>query len=225
MEFVYVVRRRDFFSGDWPQGFTPASAAAAHDVLGAFAQRGFFVERREAERCADWKQLIPYCVLTRGEEVYAVRRLAAGSEGRLHGRWSIGLGGHVGPEDLGAGDSAETFLGRALRRELDEELAMPVASPAAFLGVVNDDRTEVGQVHVGLVHRVEVRATVVVREISKMEGGFRNLVELAHLWQDPTRFESWSRIVLAELFFGRESVHQSRSTSQRDDRREDSRDG
>lgn len=209
VEQVFVVRRREFFGGDWPQGF---SAWDAHDepLLDRLFASGFFVDRPEAEQNPEWKQLIPYCVLRRQGQVFCVQRKAAQTETRLHHLLSIGIGGHVNPGLPTA--TADGFFAAALQQELDEELAFfatggpdaeAVATPARprLCGLLNDDATEVGRVHCGLVYALDLPApsptapVVRVREVSKMAGGFRHLAELEGLWQDPARFESWSRIL------------------------------
>lgn len=209
VEQVFVVRRSAFFGGDWPQGFTPIEAAG-NDLLASFRRQGFFVDRPAAEQNPEWKQLIPYCVLRRPGQVFCVQRKSAQTETRLHHLLSIGIGGHVNP---GApATAAEAFFGAALDQELQEELAFyahggPCAPEATnpctpeLCGLLNDDGTEVGRVHCGLVYTIDLPApsaaapVVRVREVSKMAGGFRHLAELQLLWQDPARFESWSRIL------------------------------
>ena len=57
-----------------------------------------FLPRSAAERDPDFKQLIPYAALRHRDKVFAYRR-GGGAETRLHGRWSIGIGGHVNPAD------------------------------------------------------------------------------------------------------------------------------
>lgn len=209
VEQVFVVRRRDFFGGDWPQGFS-ACANDGEPLLDRFLAEGFFVDRPEAEQNSEWKQWIPYCVLRRPGQVFCVQRKAAQTETRLHHLLSIGIGGHVNP-GLPT-DSAKGFFAAALRQELDEELAFfatggpeapSIECPVAprLCGLLNDDATEVGRVHCGLVYALDLPApspaapVVRVREVSKMAGGFRHLAELEGLWQDPARFESWSRIL------------------------------
>jgi predicted NUDIX family phosphoesterase len=204
MEQVFAVRRADFFAGRWPQGFVALSADEGAELLARFEQQGFFAERPAAEENPAWKQLIPYCVLARAEQLFCVERQRTQGERRLHGLLSIGLGGHVNPED-GRG---EGLLYRALRRELDEELDIDwtrACGPAALLGLLNDDGNAVGQVHAGLVFRLDFPATepgapgcdpVSIRETTAMQGCFRHLVDSHGLWQDPARFESWSRILL-----------------------------
>lgn len=206
-EQVFAVRRADFFAGDWPQGFLALADGTASTLLQEFAARGSFLDRQAAEADPAWKQLIPYCVLQRGEEIFTVQRKRGSTEARLHDLLSIGLGGHVNPEPGLPADGPGRFAA-ALRRELDEELDLRLATPRdpTFLGLLNDDSNAVGSVHAGLVYRLQLRPmaalrspseSVAVREISKLAGGFRHLVELDNLWQDPNRFESWSRILFA----------------------------
>lgn len=212
MSEVFVVDRAAFFGGDWPQGFTPLAGAAAADLLARAAGAGRFVDRPTAERTPAWKQWIPYCVLVSRapgaaayDGVFLVRRTNGQTEARLHGAWSIGLGGHVEPADgAPAGDGA-AFFAAALARELAEELALggQELPPATFLGLLNDDSTEVGRVHAGLVYRVELPCDakeaarrVAVGETGKMAGGFTLLVEFARVWQTPSPFETWSSLLV-----------------------------
>ena len=203
-EQVFVVERSDFFSGNWPQGYVPLGDDAAR-LLAEFGRRGFFVDRPAAEKNPQWKQLIPYCVLRKPGQIFCVERKKAQTESRLHNLMSIGIGGHVNPQVVAPEQDGAAFLSAALQQELDEELFLPVAasnehaSSPKLLGLLNDDATEVGSVHVGLVYAIDFAddrdANVAVREVSKMAGGFRHLAELANLWQDPARFESWSRML------------------------------
>jgi len=204
MEQVFVVRRADFFRGRWPQGFVPLGTGRAARLVEELEARGWFAAREQAERNPDWKQLIPYCAVTYRNEVFCVERLAQQGEARMHGRLSIGLGGHVNPRD----GLAKGLVARALQRELGEELALPEGPlPAAQpIGVLNDDSQPVGRVHFGLVHRLEIpenrpdlRAQLGIRETRKMRGGFRGLAGSPDLWQDESRLESWSQLLLGEL--------------------------
>lgn len=207
-ERVLVVPRAAYFGGAWPQGFVPLAAGEARSLAEEWSRNGRFVERPAAEQDPSLKQPIPYCMLTCGSDVFVVRRRKKGTEDRLHGLYSIGLGGHVGPEDGEEGDP--DLIARGLQRELCEELCgvERLAPQAQLLGMLNDDSNRVGEVHVGLVYRLEVPTThqrvetepVGIREISKLEGGFRRLVEFKDLWQNPGRFETWSVLVLEAVF-------------------------
>jgi predicted NUDIX family phosphoesterase len=223
---VHVVDRAAFFGGDWPQGFTPIGAGEADEFLARALARGRFVDRPTAERTPAWKQWIPYCVLRCGAPdwdrsapadrgVLLVQRTRGQSETRLHGSWSIGLGGHVEPLDLGPGRDGATFFADSLRRELTEELRfgdLPLPAPR-LLGLINDDSTEVGSVHAGLAYVLDLplpvataRARVGIGEISKMRGGFTHLVGCAELWQNPAQFETWSQLLIRAGVIGHSAL-------------------
>lgn len=221
MARVLVADRAALFGGTWPQGFVPLDGAAAERFLADAARRSRFEDRPAAECNPAWKQWIPYCVIRRVQravpggtaapaDVFHVCRTKGQSEARLHGLWSIGLGGHVEPEDAphghtGGGVPPATFAA-GLARELTEELVLAGTehlAPPRFAGVLNDDRSAVGQVHAGLVYLWDLELprgaavdSVRIREISKMRGGFGSLVEFRDLWQDPARFESWSQFLV-----------------------------
>ncbi len=225
MQQVFVVDRASFFDGAWPQGFLPLAGVAATDFLDRARAQGRFAERPRAERTPAWKQWIPYCVLRCRQQsapanegirpaaaalsgILSVQRTKGQGEARLHGSWSIGLGGHVEPADLAVDPVPERgadFFQRSLGRELREELALAAPLPEPrFVGLLNDDHTQVGQVHAGLVYVCDLvadleasRRLCKVGEISKMRGGFGSLVEFGELWQDPARFESWSQFLVA----------------------------
>jgi predicted NUDIX family phosphoesterase len=211
IERVLVVRRADFFGGTWPQGFLALQPEEAARLVARFTTSGRFVDRPAAESDPSLKQPIPYCVVRRGDELLTVRRRRAGTEERLHGLYSVGLGGHVGPEDGPEGDP--NLLLRGMLRELSEEVhgLRPHASRARLVGLLNDDSNPVGEVHVGLVYHLTLpepatpstppgTEEIQIREISKLQGGFRRLVEIQDLWQDPGRFETWSHLVLEAIF-------------------------
>jgi predicted NUDIX family phosphoesterase len=195
---VLVVDRAALFGGDWPQGFVALDAAAAADFCALLERQARFEPRALAERTPAWKQPIPYCAVRRGpDQLFCVERLPTHGETRLHGRLSIGIGGHVEPVD----GSPDGILARATLRELHEELVVPMRPAPRLVGLLNDDSDEVGSVHVGLVHLVELPATtpddaVRVREISKLRGGFRGLAGPESLWHDSARLESWSALLL-----------------------------
>ena len=59
----------------------------------------WFGPRALLERNSSFRQIIPYIVLVDDGQVVAYERAERGSEARLHGMLSIGMGGHVGLED------------------------------------------------------------------------------------------------------------------------------
>jgi predicted NUDIX family phosphoesterase len=151
-----------------------------------------YAPRDEMERDPAWKQLIPYLVLRDGDRYFLMRRTKAGADSRLHDRWSIGVGGHLNPGDAG--------LVGGLRREWHEELAAdfePVFEPVALL---NDDTTEVGAVHLGIVVVADAAGRPVrVRETDKLAGAFATAPEVVAVRDD---LETWSRLVFDALEAG-----------------------
>ena len=157
--------------------------------IAAIEAAALFVPRRAAEADRTHKQVIPYVVVRDGPRVYLMRRTRAGADERLHDRYTIGVGGHVGPADGG--------IAGGLRREWEEELDAPFEPSFELVGLLNDDTTDVGTVHVGLVYVVEAAGRqVTIRETDKLAGSF---VQLAEALAVRDGMETWSAIVLDEL--------------------------
>jgi len=171
-------------------GIRPAGEAQLADLI---RRRGDFRPRSLMESDESWKQVIPYPVLRDGPSWFLMRRTKAGGDARLHDRWSIGVGGHVNPADGGLdGD-----LGTALRREWLEELAVDFVPDFRFVGLLNDDTTPVGRVHLGLVYEADAAGrAVAIREIEKLTGAFVPSAEVAAVAED---LETWSRIAFEFL--------------------------
>jgi predicted NUDIX family phosphoesterase len=166
-------------------GIRRVGEAAVADLIRGHAE---FRPRQAMEIDPAWKQLIPYPILRDGPRWFLMRRTRAGRDARLHDRFSIGVGGHVNPEDGGLdGD-----LSRALRREWTEELAVDFVPELRFIGLLNDDTTEVGAVHLGLVYACDAAGRAVsIRETDKLSGGFVETHEVAAV---ADRLETWSRL-------------------------------
>ena len=165
------------------------------ELLELITKKRVFLPRAEAERDSAHRQIIPYVALTRGGEVFATRRLKSGTEARLHGLISLGIGGHI--DKIRDGDDAGTVM-RALRRELSEEVDAPGAdlSKLRFCGFINDDSNEVGSVHLGLFCTLEVAGDVAVRETEKLSGHWIAREALPAL---AAEMETWSALVVPEL--------------------------
>lgn len=155
-----------------------------------------FMPRARAEDDPNFKQLIPYVVLRSGDQIFHYRRGKKGSEARLHALRSIGVGGHINPVDEQG--NFDGVFSAALLRELNEEVELPPGPPRLTpLGLINDDSTPVGQVHLGVVHVLDLSAPVVrAREAALAGAGFDTPAEL---WKDRDAFETWSRFTLERL--------------------------
>ncbi len=116
----------------------------------------YWQSRQTVETDAGYKQLVPYVVLQDPSGARTAAYQRQGRETRLHGLWSIGIGGHINPSDrLGTPETLEMLLENGMRRELQEELDCAAENfELTFLGIINEDRTAVGSVHLGLVHRL-----------------------------------------------------------------------
>src|SRR5262245_42304871 len=139
------------------------------------------------------KQVIPYPILRDGDAWFLMRRTRAGGDTRLHDRYSIGVGGHVNPEDGGLDGDLTT----ALRREWLEELAVEFVPAFRFVGLLNDDTTPVGRVHVGLVYEADAAGRpVTIRETENLSGSFVASRDLAAVAE---QLETWSRLAFEFL--------------------------
>lgn len=163
------------------------------DGLGEFealvAREGRFEPRAAMEVDRRWKQVIPYLVLRDGERYFLMRRTKAGGDARLHDRWSIGVGGHLNPGD---GD-----LAGGLRREWREELVANFEPDFQLVGLLNDDSTDVGSVHVGAVYVADAAGrSVAIRETDKLSGSF---AEPGAVAATIDRMETWSALTFEHL--------------------------
>ncbi len=191
-ELVLVLPRDAVPGGCDFHGVRPADASFLALLRDAVAGHGTYLERAAAETDPSFKQLIPYVVVRDAGDVFLMHRTDAGGDPRLHGRASIGVGGHLNPVDEG-----EDPLLAGLRREWDEELDAPWEPDFRLIGLLNDDSNPVGSVHLGVVFSVEADGGEVhVRERDKLVGSFAAREAVAASWE---RLETWSRLVASNL--------------------------
>jgi predicted NUDIX family phosphoesterase len=151
--------------------------------------------RSEAEQDKRFKQLIPYVLIICNGKVLRYRRGRGGQETRLHGLYSVGVGGHISEEDHGLFSSGGGYQ-EGMRREIMEEVAVEEMKEAA-VGVINDDSTEVGQVHFGVVHVMHVaNENIAGRRIGILGPEF---IPIPEAMKDPSGYESWSCFCLEKL--------------------------
>ena len=152
--------------------------------------------RSEVEDDPSFKQIIPYVVFRSADAVFCYTRGKSQGEARLHRLRSLGVGGHVSEDDAEGRKSLDAYES-AMRRELDEEVE--VASPGRIrrVGLINDDSTPVGQVHLGVVHLYELEHPhVSAREEGLAEAGF---IPLSNILTIQHEFETWSQICIASI--------------------------
>jgi len=155
-----------------------------------------YLPRSLAEEDPSYKQLIPYLLLTHGGRVLHYARGKGGGEARLASKCSIGIGGHINNTDHSDGVFDQAAYDRAVSRELHEELIVGNHShrPMALL---NDDSNEVGAVHLGVIHVVQLD----VAEVAPNEAVIKNLEFLTpdEIRANRERLETWSQICADEL--------------------------
>lgn len=154
-----------------------------------------YLNRSEAEQDRRYKQLIPYALIICGDKILRYRRGKGGNESRLHGLFSVGVGGHISEEDSGLFSSGIGYHD-AMRRELMEEVSIEVAQESA-VAVINDDSTEVGWVHLGIVHVARVADESVANRRSGIVGP--EFILISEAAKNPDAYESWSRFCLDNL--------------------------
>jgi predicted NUDIX family phosphoesterase len=194
-ENVLVVRRSLFDQLGSFQGINFESGK----YLDAFLSRGnnFFLPRPEAENNPAYKQIIPYALIAFGNRVvYYVRGKKAGEQ-RLVAKGSIGIGGHMneGDESLFALDEQAYRVG--VEREVNEEIKIHTQFDDRIVALLNDDTTDVGRVHLGVVHVF----TLAEPKVEKREAMITGLTFLTkeELVARRESLETWSQICVDSL--------------------------
>ncbi|MEO6054456.1 MAG: hypothetical protein ABIP97_10615 [Chthoniobacterales bacterium] len=156
-----------------------------------------FLARGSAENDPSFKQLIPYAVLVHEGKILHYVRGGKGGEKRLMSKGSIGIGGHINDTDEHLDSMSEDTYKRAVERELNEELKMNSPFTDRMVALINDDETEVGKVHLGVVHIFQLeRADVQSGEsaITQLE-----FLTIEQLQERSDSLETWSQILLKAL--------------------------
>ena len=158
------------------------------EIVNLIKKNYLYVNRTYAEHAKEYKQIIPYVVLIHNAEIFLTQRLKAQTEKRLHGMFSIGLGGHINPSEA----TKKDFILEGMRRELYEEVGLNNVTDEKLVGIINDQSAEVSNYHIGLVYIMYVSEAINVRETKKMIGQWITPNKM-HLYYNC--MESWSQIV------------------------------
>ena len=167
--------------------------------LAALLSRGnnFFSPRVQAEDDPTYKQIIPYALLAFEKKVlYFVRGKKAGEQ-RLVAKGSIGIGGHMNETDESLFALNEQAYRAGVEREVNEEIKIDTQFEDRIVALLNDDTTEVGRVHLGIVHVFDLAE----QKVEKREAMITNLAFLtrAELMARRESLESWSQICVDSL--------------------------
>ncbi|MGA7910178.1 MAG: hypothetical protein WCC30_01330 [Candidatus Dormiibacterota bacterium] len=192
-EQVLCVKRDEIFpDGAW-HGFVSQDLERHQAVI---RERHFFKPRSEVEDDPSFQQIIPYVVFRHGDHYFLTHRLRASSEKRLRKQYSLGVGGHINPGDLEAGDP----IIDGLKREWQEEVIYDGRFEARLIGLLNDDSSPVSKVHLGVVFVVDGDTPKIsIRETDKLAGELLTLDEMRIYYLG---MESWSQMVYDRLAEG-----------------------
>jgi predicted NUDIX family phosphoesterase len=179
------------------------------DLLPRILENVEFIDRPRAEADPTYKQIIPYSILRYRESVFRYKRSAWGSEARLHGLYSIGIGGHVNELDtqtrFSDNGNSDLPLHRRMMpvvewtrdRELHEEFTVEKPGDPRLIGFLNDESNDVGRMHFGVVYEYRLNNTNVAPREKRIhiQSDFSPLGELIACEEE---YENWSRIIIAQ---------------------------
>jgi predicted NUDIX family phosphoesterase len=196
-ENILVIRRSLFDELGAFQGlsFEPEKYLSAILSSG----NNFFLQRSEAETNPAYKQIIPYALIVFQNSVLHYVRGKKAGEQRLVAKGSIGIGGHMAEDAdkfLWHSTDEETYRA-GVEREINEEIKIDTAFEDRIVALLNDDSTEVGRVHLGIVHVFRLKEP----RVQKREAMITGLTFLAkeELLARRERMETWSQICLESL--------------------------
>jgi len=159
-----------------------------------------YLERPQAEKNPQFKQLIPYVIMGYEDKYLCYQRGKRAGEQRLVDKVSIGIGGHINPCDdqmpLFYEDYTEIYQ-NAVAREVAEEIEVECEYKDKIVGLLNDDSNEVGQVHLGIIHFWRL-AEPKVKKREQMICQLNFMTE-AELLKIKDKMETWSQLCLENL--------------------------
>jgi len=167
--------------------------------LKAILSRGsnFFIPRPQAESNPDYKQIIPYVLIVFQNTVLHYVRGKKAGEQRLIAKGSIGIGGHMNETDESLFAMDEQAYRAGVEREVNEEIKINTQLEDRIVAHLNDDSTEVGRVHLGIVHVFKLAEP----NLEKREAMITGLTFLPknELLARRETMETWSQICVDSL--------------------------
>lgn len=166
------------------------------EAFGKLEKNVTFMPRHQAEYNPTYKQIIPYCFITKGEDIFATVRKEG--DPRLVGAISLGIGGHINPVDV---DNETGLFTLGLKREMEEEVIIKdCTNTPDLVGYIYDPTNIVGQDHFGLVYKLilESNSSIEINEKDTLEGTFMTKDELKRR-NNHYRAENWSKLIIDNL--------------------------
>jgi len=194
-ENILVIRRRLFDELGSFQGLN----FGPEKYLKAILSRGsnFLIPRPEAETNPAYKQIIPYALIVFERTVLHYVRDKKAGEQRLVAKGSIGIGGHMNETDESLFAMDEQAYRAGVEREVNEEIKIDTPFEDRIVALLNDDSTEVGRVHLGIVHIFKLKEP----NVQKREAMITGLTFLTkeELMARRESLETWSQICIDSL--------------------------
>jgi predicted NUDIX family phosphoesterase len=162
-----------------------------------------YQDRAEMEKNPKFKQLIPYCLFQKEDKYFVYRRTKKGGENRLHELWSLGVGGHINPCDIGVNSEEYPDYITGFFREIWEETGLLFknyhTAMSNVVGLINDDSNDVGKVHFGVVHKIELAPdqNISSEDPAIADGQWLTQEEIRANFD---KFENWSKLIIEKLF-------------------------
>jgi predicted NUDIX family phosphoesterase len=194
-ENILVIRRSLFDELGSFQGLNFGS----EKYLKAILSRGsnFFIPRPEAETNPAYKQIIPYALIVFERTVLHYVRGKKAGEQRLVAKGSVGIGGHMNETDESLFAMDEQAYRAGVEREVNEEVKINTSFEDRIVALLNDDSTEVGRVHLGIVHIFKLKEPKVQKREAMITG--LSFLTKEELMARRDLLETWSQICLDEL--------------------------
>lgn len=191
-----VVKRDVLFNNKYFQGFLPIKE---HDYVSIILKNFEYHSRGdELENNSDLQQIVPYVwiINPQTKKIFTYKRASDRnySEARLRNKWSCGIGGHI---ERHTEKNSSNPIVEAMMRELREEVLMSFYPIPKIIGYLNDDKTDVGKVHFGVVAIVETSEDAKKGDDEMIEYKFVSINELEKMFVNPeTDIEDWTRLSL-----------------------------
>jgi predicted NUDIX family phosphoesterase/dephospho-CoA kinase len=169
-----------------------------------------FVPRLKAEIDFSHKQILSYVIVEKNNFVLRfVRGVYTNAHSMLRGSLCIGFGGHVQSTDLDLFEQLDNDNGflNSVKRELHEELKIPenciTSNTLKILGILNDDSSDVGKVHIAIILRLNLDKIKLV-DVKKLKGeksiNQLTFIPIEKLVDDFEKYEYWSKLCVKEFY-------------------------
>lgn len=201
----FMLQRDPDIHADQPSFHRGLTEQDIRFLVQAFNLNMEFRPRDVAETDDGFKQVIPYVIISRtiprpGWELFYVDR--QGGDERLVGERSLGIGGHIHPDDY------PPFIEMTMLREIKEEVDIRPDPDLRRRNTLLSPRglivggQGVSRYHIGIVFRFHVHESVeiVVRETDTLSGGWDFIPADFDPEKALSKYEPWSKAWFRERF-------------------------